>query len=139
MPSYGQIRKGVQQQRSTSSILEAELHAAHWLSSLEAFESMVPSGRFEQIQWLRALGKVGSEFSPAKSAQEAKSRRQLRELCRFAMLALYAGLPEAACGIRNLAQVAPVLVPNRVSAHFIAERLLESLRPAIVAANLDEP
>jgi hypothetical protein len=129
VPSYGQIQKNVKQQRSASSIEEAEFYASRWCDSLEAFESCTPTNRFEQVQWLRALGKVGSEFGAPRTRGEALGRRDLRELCRLNMVALYAGLPDAAAGLRELARATPQLVPSRISAHLIADRLLDSLGP----------
>jgi hypothetical protein len=129
MPSFGQIRQNVERQRSAADTGRAEYFAQRWNASLEIFESRIPSGRFEQIQWLRALGKVVTEFGAPKNESDAIAHRNLRELCRLNMLALYARMPDAAAGLRYLAGATSSLAPDRVSAHFIAARIADSLGP----------
>ncbi len=129
MPTFGQLRRHVEYQRKASDLRSADFYADLWSADLEIFETRAPRGKFEQIQWLRVLGKIASEFGASKSEEDARLRREFREYCRLSMLALREGLPDAAGGIRWLAREAPNLLPRRVSAHFIAARIADSLGP----------
>jgi hypothetical protein len=129
MPSFGQIRRNVEKQRSATDFEVACYFAERWNDSLEIFETRSPSGRFEQVQWVRALGKIATGFEPANSNEEATARRDLRRLCRFVMSALRARSPDAAIGLRQIAQATALIVPHRMSAHLIAHRIARSLGP----------
>jgi hypothetical protein len=129
MPSFGQIRQNVEMQRSAKSVEQAEYFAEKWSASLEAFESRIPSGRFEQVQWVRALGKIATGFGAPQNEAQARARKEFRRLCRFNMAALRVGSSNAAVGLRQMAQATPLFVPDRISAHLIADRIARSLGP----------
>ncbi|HEY8163103.1 MAG: hypothetical protein ACR650_03470 [Methylocystis sp.] len=129
MPSFGQIRQNVEKQRSAENRERAGYFAERWIASLEIFESRAPSGRFEQVQWVRALGKIATGFDQPQDEAQASARRDFRTLCRINMSALRARLPEAAVGLRQMAQATTSLAPDRVSAHLIAEQIARSLGP----------
>ncbi|KAF2988895.1 hypothetical protein MJC1_04025 [Methylocystis sp. MJC1] len=129
MPSFGQIRQNVEKQRCETDLKRAGYFAGLWNASLEIFETRAPSGRFEQVQWVRALGKIATGFDGPRSEMEARARHDFRALCRLNMAALHARLPEAAVGLRQMAQATALLAPDRVSAHLIAGQIARSLGP----------
>ncbi len=129
MPSFGQIRQNVERQRAAENRERAGYFAERWNASLEIFETRAPSGRFEQVQWVRALGKIATGFGEPQNEAQARARRDFRTLCRINMSALRARLPEAAAGLRQMAQATALLVPDRLSAHLIADQIARSLGP----------
>lgn len=126
MPSFGAIRRELERQAGSTSAADADACADRWIACLEEFERTTPNGRFEQVQWLRALAKLVARMG----ASDAPEADDLAELCRRAMIALHRGSPDAGHFIRLVGCATPVLAPRLLSARFIAARLSQSLGPS---------
>jgi hypothetical protein len=125
MPSFGAIRRDLEKQAASANAVDAAACADRWVACLEEFERRTPAGRFQQVQWLRALAKLVARMG----ASDAPAARDLAQLCRRAMIALYRGAPEAGHLIRLVGVATPALAPGFPSACSIAERLAQSLGP----------
>jgi hypothetical protein len=125
MPSFGAIRRELERQAGSTSAADADACADRWIALLEEFERQTPSGRFQQVQWLRALAKLVAKMG----ASDAPEAGDLAELCRRAMIALHQNSPEAGHFVRLVGSAAPILAPRLLSARFIAARLSQSLGP----------
>jgi hypothetical protein len=125
MPSFGAIRRDLEKQAASTNAVAAAACADRWIACLEEFERSTPRGRFQQVQWLRALAKLVARMGVPTAPEAA----DLAELCRRAMIALHRGAPEAGHLIRLVGAATPILAPGCLSARSISERLTQSLGP----------
>ena len=133
MPSYGAIRRNLDKQAAALRSDLADHFAEKWVASLEEFEDCAPDGRFEQVQWLRALAKIVTRLDRPASSHQASAWREFSRVCRLSMVAVHRGSPEAAELIRRATQATFVVAPRFVSAHSLARQLIDSLGPKLCA------
>lgn len=128
MLSYGAVAYNIRQQNEAIDDDASDRFEKLWIARLEIFQRCAPEGRFELVQWLRALGKIVTAFGDVAEEEKADVA-ELRRLCRVAMLAVRSGAPDVARHICFAAAEATRLAPRFNCAHKIADRLIESLKP----------
>lgn len=128
MFSYGAVAYNIRRQKEAAGDVSADFFEALGASCLEVFETVTPEGRIQQVQWLRALGKIVTAFEQP-TGEEAMQIARFRRLCRLAMVAVRNKLPEAAMCIRLSAGAVELAAPRCSSAHKIGQRLVASLGP----------
>jgi len=138
MASWGEVASVIDEEKFAAEI-GAEFLADHfeamWNRRLLHFEVTKPRDPREQVRWLRTMAKIAC-FDPPADDVEAAHRVWFRWLCQLGMWAIYNRLPDAAYRIRAAALSAPHYAPRCASAHYIADRLLESLTPTEFLASL---
>lgn len=135
MLSWGRV-VAFQDEAEFASRMGAEGLANHFREMRERelwrFENTAPRTPREQVQWLRALAKCACLTAPVDN-RDALQRIWFRWQCENAMWAIYKRRPIAASALRGAAEAARSYAAWCPTSCRVADRLIDSLAPALIA------